>query len=264
MSPTETAIASSVVAVYPDHAAAEGAVRQLHEAGFDLGDLSIVGRDFQETDEPCGLVSRGDYVKAGAETGSLFGLLFGLCIGAGFLVLPGIGLVVVAGPIAAALLAGIEGALAGTALGSLAGALVGWHVPKDRAIKYERAGQRGQVSRLRPVHPRGRRPRPEPARRPRAGSHRALRAAGIINPDTRLARLSLLDFTAQARHLRHPGAGEIFHGNEGRRPPTPIPRVVPSQSNARTICARKAAGIVLGPRSSRLMSQLDATGGGFR
>ena len=137
MNPMETAIVSSVVAVYPDHASAERAVRQLHEAGFDLGDLSIVGRDFQETEEPCGFVSRGDYVKAGAKTGSLFGLLSGLCIGAGFLVLPGIGLVVVAGPIAAALLAGIEGALAGTALGSLAGALVGWYVPKDRAIKYE-------------------------------------------------------------------------------------------------------------------------------
>ena len=128
---------SSVVAVYPDHAAAERAVRQLHEAGFDLGDLSIVGRDFQETEEPYGFVSRGDYVKAGAETGSLFGGLFGLCVGAGFLVLPGLGLVVVAGPLAAALLAGIEGAVAGTALGSLAGALVGWDVPKDRALKYE-------------------------------------------------------------------------------------------------------------------------------
>ena len=182
MIPTETAIASSVVAVYPDHAAAEGAVRQLHEAGFDLGDLSIVGRDFQETEEPCGLVSRGDYVKAGAETGSLFGLLSGLCIGAGFLVLPEIGLVVVAGPIAAALLAGIEGR---------------WREPRWAAWRRARrlvcsegpgnqvrgAGQRGQVSRLRPVRPRGRRPRPEPARRPRAGSHRSLRAAGIVNPD---------------------------------------------------------------------------------
>jgi len=137
MSQTKVAILSSVVAVYPDHTSAERAVRQLHDAGFDLGDLSIVGRDFQETDKPYGLVSRSDYVKAGAETGSLFGGLFGLCIGAGFLVLPGLGLVVVAGPIAAALLAGIEGALAGTALGSLAGALVGWEVPKDRALKYE-------------------------------------------------------------------------------------------------------------------------------
>ena len=137
MGQTEVAILSSVVAVYPDHFAAERAVRQLHEAGFDLGDLSIVGRGCQETEEPCGLVSRSDYVKAGAETGSLFGGLFGLCVGAGFLVLPGLGLVVVAGPIAAALLAGIEGALAGTALGSLAGALVAWGFPKAGAVKYE-------------------------------------------------------------------------------------------------------------------------------
>ena len=42
MRSTETAIVSSVVAVYPDRAAAEGAVRQLHEAGFDLGDLLVV------------------------------------------------------------------------------------------------------------------------------------------------------------------------------------------------------------------------------
>ena len=115
----------------------QSAVRQLHQGGFPLGDLSIVGRDFQETDEPYGFVSRGEYAKAGAETGTWFGGLFGLVMGAGFLILPGLGFVVVAGPIAAALLAGIEGALAGTALGSLAGALVGWGVPKDRALKYE-------------------------------------------------------------------------------------------------------------------------------
>ncbi len=137
MSSTEVATFSSVVAVYPDRSAAERAVRQLHDAGFDLGDLSIVGRDIEETEKPCGLVSRGDYVQTGAKTGSFFGGMLGLCIGAAFLVLPGLGLVVVAGPLAAALLAGIEGALAGTALGSLAGALVGWGVPKDRAIKYE-------------------------------------------------------------------------------------------------------------------------------
>ncbi len=134
---TQELMTSSVVAVYPDHFAAERAVRQLHDAGFDLGELSIVGRDFEENEEPYGLVSRGDYVKTGIETGSAFGGLLGLCVGAAFLVLPGVGPVLVAGPLAAALLAGIEGALAGTALGSLAGALVGWDVPKDRALKYE-------------------------------------------------------------------------------------------------------------------------------
>ena len=112
-------------------------MRQLHDAGLALGDLSIVDRNFQETDQPYGFVSRGDYVGAGAVIGAWFGGMFGLFIGAGILILPGLGLVVVAGPIAAALLAGIEGAVAGTALGSLAGALVGWGVPKDRALEYQ-------------------------------------------------------------------------------------------------------------------------------
>jgi hypothetical protein len=141
---TANVVASSVAAVYADQSAAERAVRQLHEAGFDLGELSIVGRDVEVTEEPYGLVGRGAYVKAGAEAGSLFGGLSGLCIGAAFLALPGIGPVVVAGPLAAALLAGIEGALAGTALGSLAGALVGWDVPKDRALKYEKQVKGGK------------------------------------------------------------------------------------------------------------------------
>jgi hypothetical protein len=127
----------SIVAVYPDHASAEHAIRQLHEAGFAMGDLSIIGRDFQLSEEPVGFISAGDYAKVGAGTGAWFGGLFGLLVGAAFLVLPGVGPVVVAGPLAAALLAGLEGAIAGTALGSLAGALVGWGIPRDRAIKYE-------------------------------------------------------------------------------------------------------------------------------
>ena len=65
----QTPIASSVVAVYPDHPAAERAVRQLYEAGFAIGDISIVGRDFQETDRPYGFVSRSDYAEAGRRPG---------------------------------------------------------------------------------------------------------------------------------------------------------------------------------------------------
>jgi tetrahydromethanopterin S-methyltransferase subunit G len=137
MSHAGNPVGSSIVAVYPDHPAAEHAVRLLHESGFALADLSIVGRDFQTSEEPVGFVSAGDYATAGAKTGAWFGGLFGLVVGAAFLVLPGVGPVIVAGPLSAAVVAGLEGALAGTALGSLAGALVGWGVPKERALKYE-------------------------------------------------------------------------------------------------------------------------------
>jgi tetrahydromethanopterin S-methyltransferase subunit G len=137
MSHTATPVGSSVVAVYPDHAKAERAMQQLHQSGFAMCDLSIVGRDLQTTEEPVGFVSAGDYASAGAKTGASFGGLLGLMVGAALLVVPGLGPIIVAGPLEAALLAGIEGAIAGTALGSLAGALVGWGVPKERAIKYE-------------------------------------------------------------------------------------------------------------------------------
>ena len=137
MSQAETPVGSSVVAVYPDHASAERAVRRLHQAGFAMRDLSIVGRDFQVSEEPVGFVSAGDYAAAGAGTGAWVGGLFGLLVGAAFLILPGLGPVVVAGPLSAALLGGLEGALAGAAIGGLAGALVGWGVPRDQALKYE-------------------------------------------------------------------------------------------------------------------------------
>ena len=137
MSQVDTSVGMSIVAIYPDHAGAEQGVRQLHEAGFAMSDLSIIGRNFQTTEEPVGFISAGDYATAGAKTGASFGGLLGLVVGSAFLLIPGVGPVVVAGPLAAALLAGIEGAIAGTALGSLAGALVGWDIPKDRALKYE-------------------------------------------------------------------------------------------------------------------------------
>ena len=63
--------------------------------------------------------------------------MFGLLLGAAFLVLPGVGPVIIAGPFSAAILGGLEGALAGAAMGALSGALVGWGVPKNQALKYE-------------------------------------------------------------------------------------------------------------------------------
>jgi uncharacterized membrane protein len=128
---------SSIVAVYPDHAAAEQAVRLLHEHGFAMSDLSIVGRDYQVTEEPVGFISASDFAASGAVTGAWAGGLFGLLIGAAFLVLPGLGPVFVAGPLAAVLLGGVEGAVAGAVVGGLVGGLVGWGVPKDQALKYE-------------------------------------------------------------------------------------------------------------------------------
>ena len=70
MSQEKTTVESSVVAVYHDQKAAEHALRQLHEAGFATSDLSIVGRDFQMSEQPIGFISAGDYASAGAAAGT--------------------------------------------------------------------------------------------------------------------------------------------------------------------------------------------------
>ena len=137
MSEAKVLVGPSIVAVYPDHARAENAVKRLHKDGFALDAISIVGRNIQVTEEPVGFWSTGDYVSAGARSGALMGGLAGMALGAAFLILPGIGPIVVAGPLAAAVIAAVEGAVAGVAMGAIGGALVGWGVPREHALKYE-------------------------------------------------------------------------------------------------------------------------------
>lgn len=128
---------ATVIAVYPDHASAEEALRRLQADGIPMQNVSIIGKDFQAVEQPLGFVTAGSGAKEGATVGAWSGGLFGLLVGAAFLVLPGIGAVVIAGPLVAALLGGVEGAVAGAAFGALAGALVGLGLSRDKAIRYE-------------------------------------------------------------------------------------------------------------------------------
>jgi hypothetical protein len=137
MAATKTNGQAAVIAVYPDHASAEDAVRRLQSNGISMQNVSIIGKDFQTAEHPLGFITAGSGAKDGARVGAWTGGLFGLLVGAAFLVLPGVGAVVVAGPIAGSMLGGIEGALAGAAVGGLTGALVGLGLSKDKAIRYE-------------------------------------------------------------------------------------------------------------------------------
>ena len=128
---------TTVIATYPDHDSAEGAVRRLQKEGIPMQNLSIIGKDFQTVERPLGFITTGSVAKEGAKVGAWTGGIFGLLVGAAFLILPGIGPVVVAGPLSAALLGGIEAALAGAAFGGVTGALVGLGISQDQAIRYE-------------------------------------------------------------------------------------------------------------------------------
>ena len=56
---------NAVVAIYPTHTAAETAVKELQQSGFDMEKLSIVGRDYHTEGE------RGRLLQYGRSHASL-------------------------------------------------------------------------------------------------------------------------------------------------------------------------------------------------
>ena len=52
-----------VIAVFPDHPAAEAAVKRLADAGIDIKHLSVVGKGYHTDEKIVGFYNTGDRVK---------------------------------------------------------------------------------------------------------------------------------------------------------------------------------------------------------
>jgi len=125
------------VAIYPTHLDAELAIRELERSGFDMKKLSIVGKDYHSEEHVIGYYSTGDRMKAWGKFGAFWGGLWGLLFGSAFFLIPGIGPVLMAGPLVTALISGLEGAVLLGGMSVLGAALVSLGVPKHSAIVYE-------------------------------------------------------------------------------------------------------------------------------
>ncbi len=130
---------NSVVAIYDTHEQAEQAVKSLQEAGVDMKTLSIAGKD-QHTDEHVvGYYNTGDRMKYWGKMGAFWGGFWGLLFGSALFAIPGIGPVLVAGPLVAWIVAGLEGAVVVGGAGAIGGALASIGIPKDSIVEYELA-----------------------------------------------------------------------------------------------------------------------------
>lgn len=125
--------------VFDTHAAAEDAIRTLGQAGFDLKTLSLVGKGYHSEEKPMGFYTAGDRIKAWGGTGAFWGGIWGLLLAPAVFVLPGLGVVGMAGPFVATLVGALEGAVVVGGLSALGAALTQIGVPKDQVIKYEAA-----------------------------------------------------------------------------------------------------------------------------
>lgn len=134
---------NAVIGLVSTQIEAEQIVMELQRAGFSQNDISALlpdkrgSRDFaheNNTKAPEGAI-------AGVGAGGAIGGTLGLLAGIGALAIPGLGMLIAAGPIVALL----SGAAAGAAVGGVAGALVGMGIPEIEAKQYEGKIKSGNI-----------------------------------------------------------------------------------------------------------------------
>jgi hypothetical protein len=128
---------NSTVAIFNDHTGAEQAVKELQRAGFDIKKLSLVGKDYHSDEQVVGYYNTGDRMRYWGKLGAFWGGLWGLLFGSALFFIPGIGPIVVGGPIVAWIVGALEGAAVVGGLSAVGAALYSIGIPKDSVLKYE-------------------------------------------------------------------------------------------------------------------------------
>ncbi len=131
------ASANSLVAVFDTHLQAEVAVKELDKSGFDMKKLSIIGKDYHEEDDVVGYYNTGSRMKTWGKFGAFWGSLWGFLVGSAFFIIPGLGPIVVGGPLVGWIIGALEGAAVGAGTGVVGAALAGIGIPKDSILRYE-------------------------------------------------------------------------------------------------------------------------------
>jgi len=130
---------NAVVAVYGTHLEAEEAIKELQRAKIDMRTLSIVGKDTHTDEHVVGYYNTTDRMKYWGKTGAFWGGFWGLLFGSAFFAIPGVGPVLVAGPLVGWIVGALEGAVVVGGLSAIGAGLYGMGIPKDSVIQYELA-----------------------------------------------------------------------------------------------------------------------------
>ena len=130
---------NAAVAIYDTHSQAEEAVKELQRSGIDMKKLSIVGKDYHTEEQVVGYYNTGDRMKYWGKLGAFWGGLWGMLFGSAFFAIPGVGPVLVAGPLVAWIVGALEGAAVVGGLGAIGGGLCSIGIPKDSVVAYETA-----------------------------------------------------------------------------------------------------------------------------
>jgi hypothetical protein len=134
----------AVFGIYSTRSAVENAVSSLINAGFTDADISILLPESLSGAKDMGTekaTKAPEGTAVGVTTGGVIGGTLGLLAGIGALAIPGIGPLIAAGPIVAAL----AGLGVGGTVGGLTGALIGLGMPEFEAKRYEGRMNKGGI-----------------------------------------------------------------------------------------------------------------------
>lgn len=130
---------NSCIAFYNTHTEAEGAIKELQKSGFDIKKISIVGKDYHTEEDVVGYYNTGDRMKKWGKFGAFWGGLWGFLFGSAFFFIPGIGPLVVGGPLVGWIVGAMEGAAIVGGMSALGAGLYSIGIPKDSIVQYETA-----------------------------------------------------------------------------------------------------------------------------
>jgi hypothetical protein len=130
---------NSVVAIYGTNSAAEAALKELQRTGFDMRTLSIVSKDYHTEASVVGYYNAADRMKRWGSTGALWGRFWGVLFGSAFFAIPGLGPVLVGGPLVGWMVSALEGPAVMGGLSPVGAGLHSIGIPKDSVVEYEAA-----------------------------------------------------------------------------------------------------------------------------
>ena len=135
---------NAVVAVFATHPAAECGVKELQKSGFDMKKLSIIGRDYHTDEHVIGYYNMGDRMMAWGKSGAFWGGLWGLLFGSALFWIPGMGPLLVAGPLVGWIVGALEGAVVIGGMSAAGAALYSIGIPRNSILQYETAIKTGK------------------------------------------------------------------------------------------------------------------------
>jgi uncharacterized membrane protein len=135
-------MSKTIVALFNNNTHAEKAARDIKDRGLRTADISIIAKQDEEQGRGTATMGTGtkaanDNISDGVVTGGILGGLAGLLIGAGSMVIPGLGIIAAAGP--------ITGLLSGAVTGGIVGGLVDLGIPESKRRQYETDIRAGKI-----------------------------------------------------------------------------------------------------------------------